>query len=78
MEGVLLFQGSGYRDGREDMSAGAAACYDDPLTHVGSPPVALTLRATLRMMPIARQVNRKELPPMLTSGRVTPGDRETG
>ncbi len=35
-------------------------------------PVASTFLATLNMIPIARQVNKKLLPPILTSGSVTP------
>src|SRR6185437_1634789 len=37
-----------------------------------APSLASAFRATLRMMPMARQVNKNELPPILTSGSVTP------
>ena len=43
------------------------------------PSICSTFRATLKIIPMAKQVNHKLLPPMLTNGNVTPvvGNRFT-
>src|SRR3984893_10714360 len=85
---INLFQCIGNRNCRENMSTRSSSCYDDPLiqflkcsmlifhcsfeTTSFLPSNCSTFLATLRMIPIARQVNKKELPPILTSGKVTP------
>src|SRR5882757_7859973 len=82
--GILLSQSACNGNRGKYMPPRTAARYDDLLVHavassLCSSPSFSTLRATLRMMPMARQVNKKELPPILTSGRVTPvtGNRFT-
>src|SRR5439155_10501518 len=75
---IFFLQSRSDGNGREYMSTRTSARYDDLLAHAAAPSLLSfpsiasfsTLRATLRMMPMARQVNRNELPPMLTSGRV--------
>src|ERR1700744_375608 len=62
---LLLLQGACDGDGGEDMSAGAAACYDDTFAHAATSPLPAALpsdvsalRATLRMLPKPRPVQR--------------------
>jgi hypothetical protein len=50
---------------------------DSPTVGMGTsggalPSICSTFLATLKIIPMAPQVNRNELPPMLTSGSVTP------